>query len=74
MVAHMVKIILSLALLLCGMPAAVAVEQCEESACISVYTDNNQIIIEAHKGSTTVKKTITPVSYTHLTLPTILRV
>ena len=43
----MVKIILSLALLLCGMPAAVAAEQCEESACISVYTDNNQIIIEA---------------------------
>jgi len=59
MVSHMVKIILTLALLLCGMPAAVAAEQCEESACISVYTDNNQIIIEAHKGSTTVKKTIT---------------
>ena len=55
----MVKITLSLALLLSGMPAAVAAEQCQESACISVYTDNNQIIIEAHKGSTTVKKTIT---------------
>ena len=39
------------------MQAAVA-DQCQETACINVFTDNNQIIIEAHKGKTTVKKTI----------------
>ena len=55
----MVKIFLSLALMCLGMQAASAADQCQETACISVYTDNNQIIIEAHKGSTTVKKTIT---------------
>jgi hypothetical protein len=31
---------------------------CKETACINVYTDNNQIIIEARKGDATVKKTI----------------
>ena len=39
------------------MQVAVA-DQCQESACITVYTDDNQIIIEARKGNTTVKKTI----------------
>ena len=57
MVPHMVKIILSLALVLAGMQTAVA-DQCQETACVNVYTDNNQIIIEARKGNTTVKKTI----------------
>jgi hypothetical protein len=57
MVAHMVIIFLSLALVFSGMQVAVA-DQCQESACITVYTDNNQIIIEARKGNTTVKKTI----------------
>lgn len=33
-------------------------EPCQESACVNVYTDNNQIIIEARKGNTSVKKTI----------------
>lgn len=50
-------IILGLALLCVGLPDAAA-DQCQEAACINVYTDNNQIIIEAHKGSTTVKKSI----------------
>lgn len=55
----MVKIILSLALMCVGMQAAGAADQCQETACVSVYTDNNEIIIEAHKGNSTVKKTIT---------------
>jgi hypothetical protein len=61
MVPHMVKIILTLAFLLCGMQAADASDQCQKTACVNVYTDNNEIIIEAHKGSATVKKTITQV-------------
>jgi hypothetical protein len=59
MVPHMMKIILTLALLLCGMQAAGAADQCQKTACVNVYTDNNEIIIEAHRGSATVKKTIT---------------
>jgi hypothetical protein len=59
MVPHMMKISLILALLCCGMQAAIAADPCQQTACINVYTDNNQIIIEARKGSTTVKKTIT---------------
>jgi len=54
----MVIIILVLALLCGGIQAATAADQCQETACITVYTDNNQIIIEARKGNTTVKKTI----------------
>ena len=57
MVPLMIKVFLSLALVFSGMPAAIA-DQCQENACITVYTDNNQIIIEARKGYTTVKKTI----------------
>ena len=53
----MVIIFLSLALVFSGMQVAVA-DQCQESACITVSTDDNQIIIEARKGNTTVKKTI----------------
>ena len=53
----MVILFLSLALVFSGMQVAVA-DQCQESACITVYTDDNQIIIEARKGNTTVKKTI----------------
>jgi hypothetical protein len=52
-----VKIILSLALVFAGMQTAVA-DQCQETACVNVYTENNQIIIEARMGNTTVKKTI----------------
>jgi hypothetical protein len=57
MVPHMVIIFLSLALVFSGMQVAVA-DQCQEAACINVYTENNQIIIEARKGNTTVTKTI----------------
>ena len=34
------------------------INDCKKTACVNVYTDNNQIIIEAKKGDSTVKKTI----------------
>ena len=34
-------------------------DDCAEKACITVYTENNQIIIEAKRGNTTAKKSIT---------------
>jgi hypothetical protein len=57
MVPHMITLFLSLALVFSSMQVAVA-DPCQESACITVYTENNQIIIEARRGNTTVKKTI----------------
>jgi hypothetical protein len=57
-VPHMVAIIVIFALLL-ALPAPAVADQCSEKACINVYTDNNHIIIEARKGNTTTKKTIT---------------
>ena len=53
----MITLFLSLALVFSSMQVAVAYP-CQESACINVYTENNQIIIEARRGNTTVKKTI----------------
>lgn len=53
----MLRLILLVALVVSGMPLAVA-DQCQETACINVYTQDNQIIIEARKGNTTVKKSI----------------
>ena len=58
MVPHMVAIIVIFVLLF-ALPAPAVADQCSEKACINVYTDSNQIIIEARKGSTTTKKTIT---------------
>ena len=54
----MVTIILSLVLICFGIAPVHAADQCQETACINVYTDDNQIIIEARKGSRTVKKSI----------------
>lgn len=54
----MVKIILIVVLIFLGLQPAGAADRCKETVCVNVYTNNNQIIIEAHKGSTTVKKTI----------------
>lgn len=56
----MLPITLTLLLLLplLTAPAAVASDPCAERACINVFTENNQIIIEARKGNTSVKKTI----------------
>ena len=53
----MLRIILIVAVVLSGMGAAAA-DQCQHSACVNVYTDDNQIIIEAHKGDSTIKKSI----------------
>ena len=44
--------------LLVALPTPAIADQCAEKACINVYTDNNQIIIEARKGGTTSKKSI----------------
>ena len=57
MVPHMFAVILALILVFTAAPV-MAADPCSEKACVNVYTDNNQIIIEARKGSTTVKKTI----------------
>ena len=57
MVPHMFAVLVVLALIFSTTPA-IAADACAETACVNVYTDNNQIIIEARKGNTTVKKTI----------------
>jgi hypothetical protein len=57
MVPHMVALLLAVFLVTSIIPAGAA-DPCQETACINVYTDNNQIIIEARKGNTTVKKSI----------------
>ena len=57
MVPHMFVLLLAFVLVISSVPA-VAAEPCQETACVNVYTDNNQIIIEARKGNTSVKKTI----------------
>jgi hypothetical protein len=57
MVPHMFALILVFFLLISVTPALGA-QPCQDSACVNVYTDNNQIIIEARKGSSTAKKTI----------------
>ena len=50
-------LLVSLLLLGIAPPSAFA-QPCQESACINVYTENNQIIIEARKGKKKVKHTI----------------
>ncbi len=57
MVPHMFALILAIFIAVSVTPA-VGAEPCQETACVNVYTDNNQIIIEARKGNSTVKKTI----------------
>ena len=61
MVADMKPLIICLStiLFLGESTSSALANDCKETACINVYTDNNQIIIEARKGDTTVKKTIT---------------
>jgi len=59
MVPPMMKIILSLVLTLVGIQAAAAADPCQKTACVNVYTENNEIIIEAHRGNATAKKTVT---------------
>ena len=58
MVPHMIAFILIGSLVLTSFMAPARGDDCAEKACITVYTENNQIIIEAKKGNTTVKKSI----------------
>jgi hypothetical protein len=57
MVPHMVAIIVIFALVFASPPLRWQMSV-QKKACINVYTDNNQIIIEARKGTTTAKKSI----------------
>ena len=58
MVPHMIAFIVIGALVVTSFMSPARGDDCAEKACITVYTENNQIIIEAKKGSTTVKKSI----------------
>ena len=51
-------ICLSVLLLIGESSSTATANDCKETACVNVYTENNQIIIEARKGDKTVKKTI----------------
>ena len=54
----MIAFILIGTLILTSFMAPARGDDCAEKACITVYTENNQIIIEAKKGNTTAKKSI----------------
>ena len=54
----MIAFIVIGALVLTSFMPPVQADECAEKACITVYTQNDQIIIEARRGNTTVKKTI----------------
>ena len=54
----MIAFIVIGALVLTSFIAPARGDDCAEKACIIVYTENNQIIIEAKKGNTTTKKSI----------------
>ena len=58
MVPHMIAFIVIGALVVTSFMAPARGDDCAEKACITVYTENNQIIIEAKKGNTTTKKSI----------------
>jgi hypothetical protein len=58
MVPHMIAFILIGALVFTTFMAPTQADDCAEKACIAVYTENDQIIIEAKRGNTTAKKTI----------------
>jgi len=58
MVPHMVAFIVVLSLILTSFMTPAQADECAEKACINVYTENNQIIIEARKGNASTKKTI----------------
>jgi len=58
MVPHMIAFIVIGSLVLTSFMVPAVADDCAENACITVYTENNQIIIEAKKGNTTAKKSI----------------
>lgn len=45
------KRLLILSITICVLVPTQAIADCTNTACVNVYTQNNQIIIEAHKGS-----------------------
>ena len=55
----MIAFILIGSLVFTSLMTTAQADECAEKACITVYTENDQIIIEAKKGNTTSKKTIT---------------
>ena len=59
MVPHMIAFILIGSLVFTSLMTPAQADDCAEKACITVYTENDQIIIEAKRGNTTVKKSIT---------------
>jgi hypothetical protein len=59
MVPHMIAFILIGSLVFTSLMTPAQADECAEKACITVYTENDQIIIEAKKGNMTSKKTIT---------------
>ena len=54
----MITLILIASLVFTALMTPAQADGCAEKACISVYTENNQIIIEAKRGNTTTKKAI----------------
>jgi len=58
MVPHMIAFILIGALVFTSFVTPAQADDCAEKACITVYTQNDQIIIEARRGNTTAQKTI----------------
>jgi hypothetical protein len=58
MVPHMIAFILIGSLVFTSFMTPALADECAEKACINVYTENNQIIIEAKRGSTSAKKSI----------------
>jgi hypothetical protein len=58
MVPHMIAFILIGVLSATSLMAPARGDDCAEKACVNVYTQDNQIIIEAKRGTTTAKKTI----------------
>ena len=58
MVPHMIAFIVIGSLVLPSFMSPAQADDCAEKACITVYTENNQIIIEARRGNTTAKKRI----------------
>ena len=58
MVPHMIAFIVIGSLVLTSLMSPAQANDCAEKACITVYSQNDQIIIEAKKGKTTVKKSI----------------
>jgi len=58
MVPHMIAFIVIGSLVLTSLLSPAQANDCAEKACITVYSQNDQIIIEAKKGKTTAKKSI----------------